>query len=122
MRTSQSTLERPSAVAGPKPGGPASIFAALGDETRLRLIALLCAGGMLSITQLTSSTKVTRQAVTKHLQVLAQAGLVRDQRVGRERRWELVPDRIEEARRALDVITRKWDEALGRLRLAVEEP
>ena len=104
-----------------RPEKSAAIFAALGDVTRLRIVTALCAGGMLSITQLTVGTDVTRQAITKHLQVLAEAGLVRDQWLGRERRWELVPDQIEEAKRALDVIGRKWDEALERLRLAVEE-
>src|SRR5690242_11216336 len=102
-------------------GKSAAIFAALGDETRMRLVTQLCAGGMLSITQLTSRTEVTRQAVTKHLKVLADAGLVRDQRVGRERRWELVPDQIEEARRTLEMIGQKWDEALDRLKMAVED-
>src|SRR3981081_4907020 len=77
------------------------VFAALGDETRLRLIAVLCAGGAMSIAQLTSGTQITRQAVTKHLQVLADAGLVRDLKVGRERRWQFEAARLGEARRAL---------------------
>lgn len=98
----------------------APIFAALGDETRLRLVALLCAGGALSIAQLTSGTEITRQAVTKHLQVLADAGLVRDAKVGRERLWEFEPMRLEEARRSLDEIARQWDYALNNLRMAVE--
>jgi len=98
----------------------APIFAALGDETRLRLIAVLCAGGALSIAQLTSGTAITRQAVTKHLHVLADAGLVRDVKVGRERRWEFDPAQMEEARRSLDLIARQWDHALNKLKLAVE--
>jgi DNA-binding transcriptional ArsR family regulator len=98
----------------------APIFAALGDETRLRIIAVLCAGGALSIAQLTSGTAITRQAVTKHLNVLADAGLVRDIRVGRERRWEFEPAQLEEARRSLEVIARQWDHALDKLKLAVE--
>jgi len=98
----------------------APIFAALGDETRLRLIAVLCAGGTVSIARLTSGTYITRQAVTKHLQVLAGAGLVRDIKVGRERLWEFEPTRLEEARRALDVIAQQWDHALNKLRVAVE--
>ena len=69
----------------------APIFAALGEEMRLRLVAALCVGGAMSITQLTSGTDITRQAVTKHLDVLAAAGLVRDVKVGRERRWEFEP-------------------------------
>ncbi|WP_426664406.1 ArsR/SmtB family transcription factor [Rhodanobacter aciditrophus] len=98
----------------------APVFAALGDPTRLRLVAALCASGALSITQLTAGTAVTRQAVTKHLQVLADAGLVRDAWQGRERRWELEPSRIDEARRALDAIAAQWDQALARLKRFVE--
>jgi DNA-binding transcriptional ArsR family regulator len=99
---------------------PAPIFAALGDETRLRLVAALCAGGALSITQLTAGTEITRQAVTKHLQVLADAGLVHDVRVGRERLWEFERERLDEARRALDAIAQQWDQALARLKAVVE--
>jgi DNA-binding transcriptional ArsR family regulator len=98
----------------------APIFAALGDETRLRLVAVLCAGGTLSIAQLTAGTDITRQAVTKHLQVLAGAGLVRDVKVGRERRWEFEPAKLEEGRRSLDAIAQQWDHALMKLKLAVE--
>jgi len=98
----------------------APIFAALGDETRLRLLAVLCAGGALSITHLTAGTELTRQAVTKHLHVLAEAGLVRDLKVGRERRWEFEPSHLEEAQRSLELIGQQWDRALGRLQAAVE--
>jgi DNA-binding transcriptional ArsR family regulator len=98
----------------------ALVFAALGDETRLRLIAALCVGGAMSITQLTSGTDLTRQAITKHLTVLAQAGLARDVKVGRQRLWELEPGRIEEARRSLEAIAGHWDHALEKLRIAVE--
>src|SRR6266496_4841428 len=86
----------------------APIFAALGDETRLRLIAVLCAGGAMSIAQLTSGTEITRQAVTKHLHVLADAGMLHDVKVGRERRWEFEPTQLEEARRSLDAIAQQW--------------
>lgn len=99
----------------------APIFAALGDETRLRLVAVLCAGGAMSISQLTAGTEITRQAVTKHLHVLADAGLVRDVKVGREHRWEFEPSQLEEARRSLDEIASQWDAALNRLKLAVED-
>ena len=98
----------------------APIFAALGDETRLRLIAVLCTGVAVSISQLTSGTDITRQAVTKHLHVLADAGLVRDIKVGREHLWKFDPMHLEEARRSLDVIARQWDHALGKLQMAVE--
>lgn len=98
----------------------APIFAALGDATRLRVVSRLCGGGPMSITQLADGVDVTRQAVTKHLHVLAEAGLVRHFRQGRERVWELESRRLEEARRALDLISERWDEALERLRALVE--
>ena len=99
-------LARPRRCAPKTPAlqNSAPIFAALGDETRLRLVAVLCAGGAMSIAQLTAGTDITRQAVTKHLQVLADAGLVRDVKVGRERLWEFEPARLDEARRSLDAI------------------
>jgi DNA-binding transcriptional ArsR family regulator len=97
------------------------VFAALGDETRLALVARLCEEGPWSIARLTAGAAVTRQAVTKHLDVLARAGLVRDARRGRERIWELQPDRLAEARRTLEEISKRWDEALDRLRTYVEE-
>ena len=99
----------------------APIFAALGDETRLRLVAVLCAGGAVSIAQLTAGTEITRQAVTKHLQVLAEAGLVRDLKVGRERLWEFERTRLDEARHFLEAISDQWDRALDRLKATVEE-
>jgi DNA-binding transcriptional ArsR family regulator len=98
----------------------APVFAALGDETRLHLIALLCAGGALSIAQLTAGTDITRQAVTKHLQVLAEAGLVRDLKQGRERLWEFEPSRLDEAKRSLETMAQQWDRALGRLKSMLE--
>ncbi|HVD78462.1 MAG TPA: metalloregulator ArsR/SmtB family transcription factor [Vicinamibacteria bacterium] len=107
--------------AGARFGVPASIFAALGDGTRLRLVSRLCAGGPMSIARLTDGTHVTRQAVTKHLQVLADAGLVRGRRQGRQSLWELEPRPLEAARRYLDLISKRWDDTLGRLKAAVEE-
>jgi DNA-binding transcriptional ArsR family regulator len=98
----------------------APVFAALGDETRLRLVARLCDQGPLSITRLTEGENVTRQAITKHLHVLAEAGLVHGTRDGRENVWQLEPRRLEEARRCLDRISQQWDDALDRLRDLVE--
>jgi DNA-binding transcriptional ArsR family regulator len=98
----------------------APIFAALGDETRLCLIAALCAGGAMSIARLTSGTEITRQAITKHLHVLADAGLVRDVKVGRERLWQFEPGQLTEALRSLESIATQWDQALARLKMSVE--
>jgi DNA-binding transcriptional ArsR family regulator len=98
----------------------APIFAALGDETRLRIVARLCGSGPASIVRLTEGVGVTRQATTKHLDVLAGAGLVRHVREGRERIFELCPARLDEARQSLDRISEQWDDALGRLKAFVE--
>jgi DNA-binding transcriptional ArsR family regulator len=100
----------------------AHVFAALGDPTRLKLVAMLCAGGAFSIAQLTADTEISRQGVTKHLQVLADAGLVRDVKLGRQRLWQLEPAQIEQARQTLEVIGRQWDLALARLKAFAEQP
>ena len=96
------------------------VFSALGDETRLAVVARLSAGGPQSIARLTAGSGVTRQDITKHLTVLAGAGLVRDARRGRERIWELDTKRLDDASRWLDQISKRWDEALGRLKKFVE--
>src|SRR4051812_45005647 len=97
------------------------LFAALGDETRLRLVRRLCDEGPLSISQLTAGSRVTRQAVTKHLRVMEGTGLVRGRGHGRESVWQGAGRRIEDARRYLDTISKQWDDALLRLRKFVEE-
>ena len=98
----------------------APLFAALGDQTRLRVVIRLCDGGPASIAGLTAGAGVTRQAVSKHLRVLEDAGMVRCSRRGRETVWELRPERLEEARRCLDRISAQWDEALASLKKFVE--
>ena len=105
-----------------EPEDPAPIFAALGDRTRLGLISRLAGGEPMSITELTLGTDITRQAITRHLEVLADAGLVRGRRHGRERLWELDRKRLELARRAIDRISAWWDERLGGLKTSLEEP
>jgi DNA-binding transcriptional ArsR family regulator len=108
--------------AGPAdPADAAPLFAALGDETRLALLDRLSASGPQAITRLTAGSTVTRQAITKHLKILAEAGLVHDRRRGRERIWTLDTARLEEARRSLDQIAQHWDEALERLKAFVED-
>jgi DNA-binding transcriptional ArsR family regulator len=104
-----------------RPKNSAVVFAALGDETRLRLVLRLSNEGPLSISRLTSGTDLTRQAITKHLRVMSAAGLVRNLRRGRENVWRLEQRRLEDARLYLDTISRRWDEALGRLRAFVED-
>jgi DNA-binding transcriptional ArsR family regulator len=87
---------------------------------RLRIIARLCAEGPLSITKLSDNAAVTRQAVTKHLHALADAGLLRDTRVGRERVWAFEPRRLDQVRHCLDQISEQWDAAIERLKAHVE--
>lgn len=99
----------------------APVFAALGDPTRLAVVARLCREGPQSITRLSEGAAVSRQAITKHLETLAGAGLVRDTRLGRERIWELEPRRLDLVRRELARIASQWDAALGRLQVFVEE-
>ena len=99
----------------------APIFFALGDETRLGIVTRLCRSGPASIASLTEGAGVTRQAVTKHLRILEDAGLARAKRVGRETSWELLPGGLDDARASLDRISAQWDVALGRLRAFVEE-
>jgi len=99
----------------------ASVFAALGDETRLAVLAKLCNGQPQSISRLTAGTNLSRQAVTKHLRVLANAGVVRSVHSGRESLFELEPRPIEEVRNYLDQVSRQWDDALARLKSHVED-
>jgi DNA-binding transcriptional ArsR family regulator len=99
----------------------ASVFAALGDETRLALLGKLTNGEPQSISRLTSGTRLTRQAVTKHLRVLQGAGVVRAARVGRESRFALDPKPIVDAQTYLEHVSRQWDNALARLKALVEE-
>lgn len=98
----------------------ATLFAALGDETRLRLVSRLCEGGPTSAARLTEGSTVSRQAIAKHLRVLEGAGLVTGAREGRESVWKLSPGRLDEARAYLEAISGQWDEALGRLKDWVE--
>ena len=99
----------------------APVFAALGDEMRLALIAKLCSGQPHSISQLTQGSKLTRQAITKHLRVLERVGIVHSIRTGRESRFEFDPRPIEGMKDYLNLVSEQWDQALSRLKLFVEE-
>jgi len=98
----------------------ASVFAALGDETRLALVAKLAGGQPRSISQLTKGSKLTRQAISKHLRVLQTAGMVQSVRTGREHRFEFNPRPIEGIKQYLDFVSEQWDQALSRLKSFVE--
>ena len=100
--------------------GSASVFAALGDQTRLRLVSRLCDDGPMSIAKLAAGFAITRQAITKHLRVMEHAGLVRSTPRGRESVWRMEQKRLADARRYLQLISAQWDDALGRLKSFVE--
>lgn len=97
------------------------VFAALGDKTRLSLIRELSRGEAKSISQLSRGSKLTRQAVTKHLKVLEEAGLVESAKSGRENLFHLQSQPLEEAQELLNEFSRQWDQALHRLKSFVEE-
>jgi DNA-binding transcriptional ArsR family regulator len=98
----------------------APVFTALGDQTRLHIVSRLCQEGPLSIARLTEGTELSRQAVTKHLRTLSDAGLATCDRSGREQHWRIEARRLGEVRRLLGQISAQWDEALSRLTTLVE--
>jgi DNA-binding transcriptional ArsR family regulator len=99
----------------------APAFAALGDKTRLSLVAKLCGGQSYSISQLTEGSRLTRQAITKHLHVLEEAGFVRCVHTGRESLFKFDPQPIGEIKEYLDFVSGQWDQALSRLKSFVED-
>jgi len=113
-------MSRADAISPARVKDAAPLFAALGDVTRLGLLVSLCSSGPLSVTHLSSKFEVSRQAITKHLDVLSEAGLVRSSRHGRERIWEFEPTRLDDAHQYLERLSRQWDDALDRLRAFVE--
>lgn len=104
----------------PRPSIAAPVFAALGDPIRLAMVCRLCADGPLPTIRLKQVASVSRQAVTKHLHLLEHAGIVRSERVGRDRLWRIETGELKEVRRYLDQISAQWDATLERLRHFVE--
>jgi DNA-binding transcriptional ArsR family regulator len=100
----------------------AMVFAALGDPTRLALVGKLGDGGQRSITELGQDSALTRQAITKHLRVLEEAGVVRSRRQGRESLFALNPKSIVGLQDYLALVSGQWDDALSRLKRLVEQP
>lgn len=105
----------------PTGGAPAPLFAALGDETRLALIEALSADSPQSISRLAADATMSRQAITKHLQVLERAGIVRSVRAGRENLFEFRPEQLSDATAYLARVSGQWDDALSRLKSFVED-
>jgi DNA-binding transcriptional ArsR family regulator len=100
---------------------PAPVFAALGDRTRLSLVVKLSAGRPRSISQLTKGSRLTRQAITKHLRVLESVGIVHSVHAGRQSLFEFDPKPLEGMREYLDLVSEQWDQALARLKAFVED-
>lgn len=98
----------------------AAVFAALGDETRLSLLAKLRSGRRYSIAELTEGTRLTRQAVTKHLRVLERVRIVHRAREGRESLFRFDPQPVIEMKQYLELVSKEWDGALARLKTFVE--
>jgi DNA-binding transcriptional ArsR family regulator len=99
----------------------APLFDALGDPNRLRIVVRLCESGPSSTSQVTEAVSVTRQAATKHLELLQAAGLVASDRRGRERIWTLQTRPLIDAGDYLTQLSRRWDAAIDRLRAYVED-
>jgi len=109
------SLKRPSSARA-----KAAIFAALGDETRLSLLAMLCSGQRYSIAELTDGTKLSRQAVTKHLRVLERVRIVHGTREGRQSLFQFDPHPVIEMKEYLELVSKQWDIALARLKSFAE--
>lgn len=104
-----------------KRASAARVFAALGDGTRLSLVTKLSRGHPRSIAQLTLGSRLTRQAITKHLRVLENAGIVHSVRAGRESLFEFDPEPIEEIKGYIGRVSAQWDQTLSRLKAFVED-
>lgn len=99
---------------------PATVFAALGDPTRLALLGRLHGGEALSIRDLTEGLPISRQGVTKHLRVLEEAGLLASERASREVLFRGRPEGLSAAQAHLERIAGAWDDALARLKAQAE--
>jgi DNA-binding transcriptional ArsR family regulator len=100
----------------------ARLFAALADDTRLALLSRLADRAPQPTSALAHHTATSRQAVTKHLTVLAGAGLVRDVRVGRQRLWTLDAAPLREVHDWADQFRRHWSDRLDRLERFLVDP
>jgi DNA-binding transcriptional ArsR family regulator len=100
---------------------PAEVFAALGDPHRLALVQRLSREGQATATALAAPLPVTRQAVTKHLRVLEEAGLLRSSRTGREVLYVVRPDALIRQARWLDDVADAWDRRLADVKATAEK-
>ncbi len=114
-------MSRSSNAAVLKTERQATIFAALGDPTRLSLVSKLIDGKAHSISTLASDTHISRQAVTKHLRVLENVGLVTNLKAGRESLYELDTKPLKSVQEYLAIIASEWDKSLNSLKAFVEK-
>jgi DNA-binding transcriptional ArsR family regulator len=96
------------------------LWAALGDPMRLRLLNLLLERDEATASALATTLPITRQGVAKHLTVLERAGLVKARRAGRELRYTVRDDRLDQARRQMAQIASRWDKRLAAIKQIAE--
>lgn len=120
MKVAGRSRWKTSSVMSHKRRNCAPVFAALGDETRLSLVVRLSIGEPRSIAQLTVGSSLTRQAITKHLRVLEDVGIVTAVRSGRESLFRFDPKPLEDAKSYIQQVSEQWDESLARLKKFVE--
>jgi DNA-binding transcriptional ArsR family regulator len=97
------------------------VFSALADTTRRQLLATLAESSPKTASQLAREFPITRQGIMKHLNLLAEAGLVQAQPMGREKRYSFSPEPLHEVSDWIEAIGAKWDERLQRLKNLVED-
>src|SRR5439155_22921068 len=100
---------------------PQPIFAALADPMRRSLLVNLAENSPKTATQLAEDYPITRQAILKHLNILEDAGLVAVHQKGREKRYTLTPEPLDDLEKWLKDISAKWDERLLRLKTLLED-
>ena len=99
----------------------ASVFDALGDANRLRIVMGLCDAGPSSTLQVAQAVPLSRQAATKHLEVLQAVGVVASAKHGRERIWTVQSQPLTAASDYLTMLSGRWDRAIERLKMFVED-
>jgi DNA-binding transcriptional ArsR family regulator len=97
-----------------------ALWAAIADPSRRRVLDILVAGGAATPTVLATALPFTRQAVSKHLAVLQEAGLVESRREGREVRYAVRPERLDAAVRAMAAVAADWDRRLNAIKRIAE--
>lgn len=98
----------------------APIFAALADPMRRELLINLAENSPKTVTQLAREYPITRQGILKHLHILRDAGLVAVHQQGRDKRYSLTPEPLDELEHWIKELNSKWNERLARLKAFIE--